>query len=309
MFFTQGCTTAHKANRPVEGFSTSLKGEVQPQAPEVGPFEAYGPPIPDSTTYGPIPLQIRPVVLVLGPGLARGFSYAGVFRALNEAKIPIGAVFGTEMGGLVGALYAMSANPNQFEWGLLKFKEDIFIEPKSFFSSDKVVPSNGDRLEMKLVQVFGNKDLKESKIPITLVIESKDTGVSMVVGRGKIVKALRAALAAPEIFLPSDWEGKKQYFSAAGTRPFLVSEAKNSEIGPVIVIDVLGESEEAVAQDELKFADLIIKPDLTGITSMDFKKRTDAAFQGKSAVIQHLPEIRRLVGLPEVNIDQRRFNP
>ena len=51
---------------------------------------------------------VRPIVLVLGPGMARGFAFAGVLRALNEAKIPIGAVIGTEMGALVSALYADS---------------------------------------------------------------------------------------------------------------------------------------------------------------------------------------------------------
>src|SRR6185437_12609417 len=96
----------------------------------------------------------RPVVLVLGPGLARGYAYVGAIRALTEAKVPIGAILGTEMGALVGSLYAMDAKINQFEWAMLKFREGAFesqggLMPEMFQRS-----SRAKKLEEDLSRVF-----------------------------------------------------------------------------------------------------------------------------------------------------------
>src|SRR5262249_31363988 len=88
----------------------------------MGPAEGYGraddgtPGVP----YGPEPMQVRAVTLVLGPGMARGLASVGALRALVEAKIPIAAIYGAEMGSLVAALYAADSNINHFEWALLK---------------------------------------------------------------------------------------------------------------------------------------------------------------------------------------------
>ncbi|HUP57734.1 MAG TPA: patatin-like phospholipase family protein, partial [Bdellovibrionota bacterium] len=100
-----------------------------------GPSEAYGPSAPPAgqaePAYGPEPIQLRPLILVLGPGEARAFAHVGALRAIAEAKLPVAAIYATEMGALVGALYAMNANLNRFEWGLLRFPDDVFTGGKS----------------------------------------------------------------------------------------------------------------------------------------------------------------------------------
>ena len=131
----------------------------------------------------------------------------------------------------------------------------------------------------------------------------------IIVERGNIVKALRAAIAAPSLFSPGKWLDGVEAISAAGTRPFLVHEAKNLGLGPVVVINVLSDSESAIALDELKFADLVIKPEMLDIKYMDFQKMTEAAFRGKSEVDKQLLEINRLVGLPESDPGKRSTYP
>jgi len=306
----QGCASARKV-RPSEGENRpSTPTQVQGGEP-MGPPETYGPLVPPAPpSYGPEPVQVHPVVLVLGPGLARGFTYIGVFRALKDAKIPVGAILSTEMGSLVGTLYALSSSVNQFEWGLQKFKEDIFVEKGGFLLKSKEGPSEGKKFEAQLRQVFEKKDLSQAKIPIKVGIQSQDTGIVMVLDKGNTAQAVRAALAAPRIFTAGSWldsRGEIKAVSAGATRPFLINEAKSLGIGPVIVVDVLSEAESAIALDELKTADLIIRPDVTGISYMDFQKKTDAAFRGKNAIIQHMTEIRRLVGLPENETDKRAY--
>ncbi len=304
--FLQACASARKSehsNRNRENRS------VPSQSRQDSPLEIYGPPAPEEPqNYGPEPIQLRPVVLVLGPGLARGFAHVGVVRALMESKVPIGAIYGTEIGSLIGALAAVSSNLNQFEWGLQKFRPDIFLEQRSFLARIKNDASEGEKFEKQLKNVFGNKDLGDTKILLRIGIQNKDTGSLMILDRGGIAQAIRVAMATPELFTPSYWPRKEAGItgiSSAASRPFLIQEAKNLGIGPVVVVDVLNDSEEAVAYDELKQADLMIKPDVKGIGPMDFQKKTESAYRGKTAVIKNIAEIRRLVGMPENDSEKK----
>jgi NTE family protein len=53
------------------------------------------------------------IVLALGGGAARGFAHIGVLEWLEEHRIPVDAVVGTSMGGLVGGAYAMGMPPHE----------------------------------------------------------------------------------------------------------------------------------------------------------------------------------------------------
>ena len=50
--------------------------------------------------------KIRPPVLALGGGGARGFAHIGVLRELDRADLPIRSIVGCSMGALVGGMYA-----------------------------------------------------------------------------------------------------------------------------------------------------------------------------------------------------------
>ncbi len=207
------------------------------------------------------------------------------------------------MGGLIAALYGMSSNLNQFEWGLLKLVgDDNFLPPKSFFSKSAGQVTDGEKLEKTLRQIFGDKDLSQAKIPIRIAIQAKATGIPIILDHGNVVRLARAALATPSLFSPGTWAtqaGDIAVVSAGSSRPYLVNEAKSLGLGPTIVIDVLSEEEDAFAEAELSSADLVIRPDVSGIDYLEFQKKTEAAFRGKNAVVNHLTAIRKLVGWAE----------
>jgi NTE family protein len=299
----QGCASAKKKGGTGEQPSSETSQQTQGAGDPMGPPEAFGPPSPEAqSSYGPEPVRIRPVVLVFGPGLARGFAYAGVLQRLNQSKIPIGAIYGTEMGSLIGALYATSTSVNQFEWGLLKFRAEVFQEQKGLFDRLGGSQAEGKKLEKQLQQVFHQQDLSQTKIPLWISFASEQNNQVMTAHQGNLVQAIRSSMAVPGVLSPGVWtsgESTIKTISSAEIRPFLVQEAKSSGIGPVVVIDVLTEKEDAIAQDELKLADLVIRPNLKGISPNDYNKKTDAAFRGKNAIIQNMAEIRKLVGLPE----------
>ena len=49
--------------------------------------------------------RLKPPVLALGGGGARGFAHLGVLQVLDEARFPVGAIVGTSMGAVVGGMY------------------------------------------------------------------------------------------------------------------------------------------------------------------------------------------------------------
>ncbi len=311
-----GCATSRQSVRQSRQFP--FGGGIPPSTVPLGPSEAMGPPeafgpvppIP-GPSYGPDPVKLKSVVLVLGPGLARGYAYVGVLQALKEAKISVGAILGTEVGGFIGAMYCLSGSMNSFEWGLMKFKEDSFVEKKGFLSKSDQGPSDGNKFERQLRQIFGKKDLKQLKIPFKTVFRSQETGALIVVGQGPAVEAVRSTMAAPGLFLSGVWpirEAVLATVSAGQSRPFLVEEGKAMDIGPVIAVDVLTDVESSSQQDELKNADLVLKPDISGMSPFDFKKRNNAVFQGKIVTGQHLKEIKHLVGISENEADSKRSN-
>jgi NTE family protein len=274
--------------------------------------EIYGPAQPPaSEVYGPEKPTVRPIVLVLGPGMARGYAYAGVFRALAEARIPIGAILGTEMGGLMGALYASRGNINDFEWALLKLKKDVFLSEKGFFSKYFDPNSTDKKLEAALKEIFGSKTLESSKIQMKVAMENESNRSLAVFSSGPSAQILRATLATPGVFSSFSspyWKGDLLRASTL-SKPFLVTEARLIGMGPIIVLDLIHtppvatkeeienymSSAAEISESELRGADLVIRPDLRDVGYMDFQKQTDSIYRGKLAVIEHLDEIKKLI--------------
>ena len=83
--------------------------------------------------------EARPRVgLALGGGAARGLAHVGVLEWLEEHRIPVDAVAGTSMGGLVGGAYAggrtageVRAMVAEIDWDRL-FRGDIDYSLKSY---------------------------------------------------------------------------------------------------------------------------------------------------------------------------------
>ena len=287
----------------------SASGDVYGPSPPPGGAppsngEVYGPSaLPpgvaapaDPSVYGPERIQYKPILLVLGPGLARGFAHIGVMRALHAAKIPIAGIIGTEMGAFVASLYAFDPNMNHFEWSLQRFKDDEFGTGQGFLTKLLAGGSDGQRFEDDLDKVFGRSDVQACKIPLRIGL-SVGSG-PLYVSQGSIAQAVRAAMASPGLLSAGIWEGGPAY-SATRAQPFGISEARALAPGSAVVVVDVASAGQLSRADDLKDADLVVRPELRGIGPADFGKRTDAAYQGKSAIEKQLHEIRHLVGLPE----------
>lgn len=290
---TNGCATLKKSprNESTVTASTTNLPRTSVQSEVMGPEEAFGPPLSVGVAQ---PVQTRPLVLVFGPGVVRGFAHSGVIEALVSSKVSIGAVLGAEMGALIGAIYASDTNVNQLQWELMKFKGEVFESERGLFSRH--------RLETELKRLFAHKDIRETKIPYVVAFQQAQSGSLELANQGPAQDAVRSAIAFPEMLHPGKWNGLPTISARKSVPAFtaMIHEAKSLQIGPVIVIDV---DQDRGSERERAFeeADLVIRPDLRGIQDLDFKKRSDATFQGKKAVVDHLKEIYFWAGMPQAD--------
>lgn len=310
------CSTAtrHRGEEPVAPSVPEVSG---PPPEAQGPPAPFGPPVPVASpteTYGPKKIEIRPIVLVLGPGAAKGFAHAGVIRALYEAKVPIGAILGTEMGALVGSLYGLTDSINRFDWAMAQLREESLYRPTGLLSKLGRRESDGAALLDKLEHIVGAKDLRASKVPLRIVISSLKRASPQLIATGPAARAMRAAVGVTGWISPSDWEGERTVSSLI-QRPYPVSEGKFLGLGPVVVVDLLSSRSSIHAADpqfqklysgvargrskELGDADLVLEPELKDVGLSDFNRSADAIFQGKKAVQASLPMLRKLAGLPD----------
>ncbi len=284
---TFGCSTARQINSDYSLDRATQSSEVfktEQSAVVMGPPEVFGPPVPDSSpVYGPEPVPVRPLVLVLSPGMARGFAHIGVLEALSENKIPIAAILGTEMGALVGALYATSSTVNQFDWKVLRLKEEFFLS-RSILGGYNSRSQVGSELVGAIQQVFSNKKLTDVLIPMYIAAPSK-FGTFELLKDGALSRVVEQSLggAWSNSSMDSQWT-------------VLINYARSLNLGTVMIVDVLNAKDSGRVTKSLESADLEIRPDLTGIGYLDFNRKTEAAFRGKNAIAQKIEEIKRQVG-------------
>lgn len=247
------------------------------------------------------------IVLVFSPGWARAYAVSGVLSVLEEKKIKIAAVYATDLSGVVSALYFTSINKDDFEWKTKVLNERVFSEQKfnlfKFFGASKV----GENLDKVLSEKLGDKNAKDSRVPIIFGIESLKSPESFLIEHGTLRGIARAAIGFPGYIEPIEFEGVKVQTSGFN-KPYPIEEAKKSGLGPVVVVDLLSSASQdknsmtkklSVTQLEnsnlLATADYVLKIDFSGIDFMDYSKKASIVYRGKKAAEAAILEIKKLI--------------
>lgn len=176
--------------------------------------------------------------LVLSGGGARGLAHIGVLKVLEQNRIPIDMIAGTSAGSIIAGLYAMGMSADEIEKTILgidwnegfsdastrqyrSFQRkqddlDVLTTLKAGVRTDGVhVPKGllqGQRLELLLRRITAGTDLVHDfdrlPLPYRAVATNIETGESLVIGRGDIVRAMHASMALPGIYAPVEIDGK-----------------------------------------------------------------------------------------------------
>ncbi len=307
-----------------EDFPPQAMGPVIPnQEVEEQPVanESYGPAMPaegvipaepsvatSPSTDSEISVPVQPstespkLCLVLSPGLAKAMSQAAVLASLKKAKIPVHCVVGTEMGAVVGALYAFSnGSPNSLQWQLFKLSKDTYFNFPMLSLNEPL--SNGRKLNEFFQNAFKNKKLEELPISFatTAVDEERDTGVEFT--SGDLADALSASVAIPGIFDP--WKMREGVFhSSAVSDPVPIELARKLGGNFIVLVDVLSDSGSktrfqkafAPVRSLLKLrrkeASFVIQINTAKIPFEDFSRQGEILAAGTAATEKARPELK-----------------
>ena len=262
-----------------------------PEAPPVAP---------------PKPKPVR-IGLVLGGGAARGFSHIGVIKALEAQGIEPQVVVGTSAGSVVGALY--SAGYSGFDLQKMAFEldqssvGDITLPDRGFVK--------GEALQNYINKAVRNQPIEKLKRTFGAVAANLNTGEAVLFTRGNTGMAVRASSSVPGVFQPVRI-GNADYVDGGVVSPVPVHFAKQLGADFVIAVDVsskpsggdLGTSKavllqsvvimgNTITQQELKLADVVIRPNLAGVDASDFNSKHSAILEGEKAAQALMPLIKQ----------------
>ena len=246
------------------------------------------------------------IALVLGGGAARGFAHIGAIKALEAQGIVPDFIVGTSAGAVVGALYA--AGNGGFEL------QKLAIQMEEGQVSDWSLPDRGvirgEALQNFINRAIGQRPLEKLPRLFAAVATDLQSGEAMVFRTGNTGMAVRASSSVPGVFQPVKINGR-EYVDGGLVSPVPVQAARDMGADFVIAVDISDQPRygstkstidvllqtfaimgQSIVRYELRDADVVIRPQMSGINGTDFQDRHMAVLEGEKAVAAALPEIK-----------------
>ncbi|AJX34389.1 NTE family protein rssA [Burkholderia oklahomensis] len=321
--------------------STSAQGAPPPPA-GTGEFVCT----PDGGKPG------RPSIgLVLSGGGARGYAHLGVLKVLEAHRIPVDCIAATSMGAVVGGLYATGMTAQEMQRRLSqvnladiafdvtdradlpqKKREDerlyidsltIGFDSKGFKAPVGLV--QGNRLQALLANwtaaVPTNQPFDRLPIPYRAIATDLQTGQKVVLDHGSLPLAIRASMALPGLFSPTEIDGRALVDGGLVSN-LPVDAARRMGADVVIAVDIgsplrplnalaspadvmqqmigiLIRQNVAEQRKQLKADDILLQPDLGKQSFTDFQTANQAIAAGEAAAVAALPRLERYALSPE----------
>lgn len=261
--------------------------------------------------------------LALGSGGVKGLAHIGVIKVLKKNNIPIDFIAGSSIGALIGAYYAA-------------YEDEVALEKVALSSNWKTAfylldPAwrggliKGTRVENLIKSWLDNKSFSTLKIPLTVTATDLYSGQEVDISEGDLIRAVRASLSVPPIFLPI--KQNNQLLADGGlTNPlpdnivkkmgadivitvnldagkFIGFGAKSLEKVTITNISVraLNILRHHLAEKSLKDSDVVIEPEVAEIGLVGWNKFFDNAqitqliTAGEKAATEVLLKIKKLL--------------
>jgi NTE family protein len=179
----------------------------------------------------PDPSTTRPrVALALGGGAARGLAHVGVLRWLEEHHVPVDAIAGTSIGGLIGGAYAAGMSPDEIESIVVAIDWDAMFGASGFrfvhvrrkrdlreytsrleFGLKHGIAgppalNTGQQVGLFLARItapyYQLRSFDDLPTPFRCVAVDLHTATQVVIRDGPLSRALRATMSLPLTFPP-----------------------------------------------------------------------------------------------------------
>ncbi len=287
------------------GLSALVGCASEPKATPIVAAPAVPAAVPVPPAVAPAPRRPR-VGLALGGGAARGFAHIGVIQALEENGLLPDLVVGTSAGSLVAALWASGKGGRELAAIADAMDETAFAD----WSYPGRGLIRGEALAKFVRDKTNHRPIEQMKIPLGIAATDLDSGLGILFQRGDTGTAVRASSAVPAVFQPVKI-GTREYVDGGLSAPIPVHHARQMGADFVIAVDISAIPEGAPTGDaarmlmqsfaimgqtlknyELKDADLVLQPLLSGVSGADFTTRRQSIKAGRDVTIAHLGELR-----------------
>ena len=244
--------------------------------------------------------------LALGGGAARGFAHIGVIQVLEESGVRVDLVAGTSAGSLVAALYASGKDGKELAATAVAMDESTFAD-WSFPGRGLI---RGEALARYVREQTRSRSIEQMTVPLGIVATDLDSGAAILFQRGDTGMAVRASSAVPAVFQPVRI-GQREYVDGGLVSPVPVRFARQMGAELVVAVDISATPEGNATGDamkmllqtfsimgrsinffELRDADIVIRPALTGMSGADFASRQRAIQAGRDATKAVLPALQ-----------------
>ena len=260
------------------------------------------------------------VGLALSGGISRGPAHIGVLNVLAQAGISVDCVTGVSAGSIIGAAFCAGVPLEQMNELAVRIgwrRIARLVWPRRGFLSFK-------KLERFLIDLIGDVDFQQLKIPFAVVATDLLNGEPLVITEGHVASAVHASCAVPGFVEPVEREGRllgdggiscnlpgKQVRALGADYVIgvdLMQPHLRRRMGPfrfgVLALETMIERSGGGLDD----VDCLIQPQLAGFNSLVFsqgefliERGEVAARQQQSAILAALNEPPRLhIPLPPV---------
>lgn len=255
--------------------------------------------------------------LALGSGAAWGVAHIGVLSVIQELQIPISYLSGCSAGAFVGALYAGGVEGEALEACGRDYR---WRDVGRFNYVPKMGLATNDRMTAYLQKRIGNPTFEELRLPLYIVATNLAAGQSRFFNKGPVIPAVRASCAIPGIFEPVEID--EELYCDGGLLNKVPCKILR-EAGADLVIGVdLSAPETMKPPDDIfevinralnialfsqaaadcQSADLIIRPNLAGLSEFGFTQNKQLIERGKQAAYTELarwPQLHPPVAAPQ----------
>lgn len=175
------------------------------------------------------------IALALGGGGSKGNAHIGILRVLEREGIRVGAIAGTSIGGLVGAVYLAGHSPDAMEAHMASLDQRHLYD-RQRGEGPSLLGLGG--VTEALTELLGEMTFEDLAQPFAVVAIDLHTGKEVVIREGRLIDAVLATIAVPGIFPPREW-GDHMLIDGGMSNPVPVDVARSLAPGmPIVAVSL-----------------------------------------------------------------------
>jgi NTE family protein len=252
---------------------------------------------------------MKPLYLALSGGGAHAAAHGGVLRALDDAGVAVSGIAGVSGGALISAAWSGGADMGKL------VEQASSLHPWTWVRGWGGGLLSGTRLGMLIDEFLPVATFEGLRVPVVVLATDVDTGGPVVMREGDVRDAVRASCSFPGVFPPMALGGRRLYDGGISeVVPVRLAREMAGESGVVLAVDCnsgtrwpAADSFVALAlragltllrgrtRGELAGADLVVAPAMGDSGWMRPAKIPEFYRAGQEAMVQALPELRRLL--------------